>query len=109
MSKAKKNTSAKAAKVKSAPLKTQSKTNVSRASIAPANAKRDGTKVATIVAMLRRPKGASVEEMAKAAGWQQHSVRGLISGSIKKRLALDVVSEMIDGKRRYRIAAPLAV
>ena len=66
-------------------------------------ARRDGTKLATIVAMLRRPKGASIAEMAKATGWQLHSVRGLISGAIKKKLGLAVASEQIDGNRRYRI------
>ena len=69
----------------------------------PPPALRDGTKLATIVAMLRRPKGASIEEMAKATGWQLHSVRGLISGAIKKKLGLAVASEQVDGNRRYRV------
>ena len=67
-------------------------------------AKRSDTKLATILAMLRQPKGASIEDIAKAIGWQAHSVRGVISGSIKKKLGLAVASEKIDGRRRYRVA-----
>jgi hypothetical protein len=43
--------------------------------------------------------------MMAATGWQAHSVRGAISGSIKKALGLAVVSEKIDGARTYRIEA----
>jgi len=60
-------------------------------------------KTATIVAMLRRPKGASIADLAKAAGWQTHSVRGAISGAIKKKHGLNVTSEMIGSARVYRI------
>ena len=68
------------------------------------SAKRSDTKLATILAMLRQSKGASIEDIAKAIGWQAHSVRGVISGTIKKKLGLAVASEKIDGKRRYRVA-----
>jgi hypothetical protein len=67
------------------------------------SAKRSDTKLATILAMLRQPKGASIEDIAKAIGWQAHSVRGVISGSIKKKLGLAVASEKIDGERRYHV------
>lgn len=62
------------------------------------------TKGETIVGLLRRPKGASVPEMADATGWQNHSVRGFLSGELKKKRALTVLSDRIDGMLRYRLA-----
>jgi len=61
-----------------------------------------GGKIAALLELLRRPAGARVEEMVSATGWQQHSVRGAIAGSIKKKLGVAVVSEKIDGARIYR-------
>jgi hypothetical protein len=61
-------------------------------------------KIATITALLRRPKGASIEDLVKATGWQAHSVRGAISGAIKKKLGLSVTSEKTGTVRLYRIA-----
>jgi len=61
------------------------------------------TKVQRVVALLRRTNGASVEELMSETGWQAHSVRGALSGAIKKGLGLNVVSEKTDGGRRYRI------
>ncbi|HEV2516053.1 MAG TPA: DUF3489 domain-containing protein [Devosia sp.] len=59
-----------------------------------------------IVAMLRRPQGASIEEMTAATGWLPHSVRGWMSGAAKKRLGLELVSEKDgSGTRRYHVAA----
>jgi hypothetical protein len=60
-------------------------------------------KIGALVALLRRPGGAKLEEMQTATGWQAHSVRGAISGSIKKKLGLQVASEKTDGARVYRI------
>jgi hypothetical protein len=62
-------------------------------------------KIAILVGLLRQPGGATLEAMMAATGWQAHSVRGAISGSIKKALGLAVVSEKIDGARTYRIEA----
>ncbi len=59
--------------------------------------------MATVIAMLRSSKGATIEELSKATGWQAHSVRGAISGAIKKKLALTVTSVKTDGVRTYRI------
>lgn len=61
-------------------------------------------KIATIIALLRRPKGASLDELTKATGWQRHSVRGAISGALKKKLGLYVDSEKTGAIRSYRIA-----
>jgi len=57
------------------------------------------------IEMLKRKEGASIEEIAKAFGWQPHTVRGAIAGALKKKLGLDVTSEKVDGRRVYRIEA----
>jgi hypothetical protein len=67
--------------------------------------KRENSKLAGVIAMLRKPEGATLAEMMKATGWQVHSVRGAISGAIKKKLDLTVLSQVIDDERRYRIPA----
>src|SRR4051794_13964228 len=46
------------------------------------------SKQAEVIAMLRRPEGATVDEVAIAMGWQRHTVRGLFSGTLKKKLGL---------------------
>jgi hypothetical protein len=69
-----------------------------------AAAKLPTTKAETILGLLRRPKGASVPEMADATGWQEHSVRGFLSGELKKKRSLSVQSDRIDGVLRYRLA-----
>lgn len=65
---------------------------------------RTGTKLATLIAMLRAPEGASITEIASATGWQPHTVRGAISGALKKRLGLEVIAEKHPERGRvYRI------
>jgi hypothetical protein len=60
----------------------------------------------SIVALLRRRQGASIDEMTAATGWLPHSVRGWMSGAAKKRLGLELVSEKDGaGTRRYHVAA----
>jgi Protein of unknown function (DUF3489) len=51
---------------------------------------RAGTKQALMIELLRRPEGATVEQIAAATGWQHHTVRGAISGALKKKLGLTV-------------------
>jgi hypothetical protein len=51
---------------------------------------RAGTKQAKMIEMLKRPKGATVEQIAEATGWQHHTIRGAISGALKKKLGLTV-------------------
>jgi hypothetical protein len=64
------------------------------------------TKLAQLEAMLRRPDGATVEQISKSLDWQTHSVRGAMSGTLKKKQGLTITSEKTDtGRRVYRIAA----
>jgi hypothetical protein len=51
---------------------------------------RSGTKQALMVNLLMRPEGATIEQIAKATGWQRHTIRGAISGALKKKLGLTV-------------------
>jgi hypothetical protein len=58
-----------------------------------------------IVALLQRPKGATLNGLVKETGWQKHSVRGFLAGTVRKKLKLPLLSEKIDGVRTYRIGA----
>ena len=51
---------------------------------------RAGTKQAKMIEMLKQPEGATVEQIAAATGWQHHTIRGAISGALKKKLGLTV-------------------
>jgi Protein of unknown function (DUF3489) len=65
---------------------------------------RDGSKQTQLIAMLRRAKGATIDEIAEALSWQAHTVRGAIAGTLKKKLSLDVTSEKDEKRGRiYRI------
>ena len=58
-----------------------------------------------VLAMLRRPQRTSVPEMVAATGWQPHSVRGFMSGPLKRRLKLVVTSEKeVGSERRYHVS-----
>jgi predicted ArsR family transcriptional regulator len=71
---------------------------------APKRAARTGTKGAQVTDLLKRPKGVTIEELAKATGWQAHSVRGFLSGNLKKKQGLTVTSEKVEGRGRvYRL------
>jgi hypothetical protein len=65
---------------------------------------RAGTKQAQIIAMLQRTEGAAVAEMVEATGWLAHTVRGSISGALKRKLGLPITAEKVDGRGTvYRI------
>jgi hypothetical protein len=66
---------------------------------------RGESKQATLIKLLERPSGATIDDMAKATGWQRHSVRGMMSGALKKRLGLSIASEEEERGRIYRIAS----
>jgi len=61
-------------------------------------------KIDKIIAMMRRPKGATINDLTRATGWQTHSVRGAISGMLRKKQGLNVISEKSGDARLYRIA-----
>jgi hypothetical protein len=65
-------------------------------------------KIAILLGLLRQPGGATIEAMMAATGWQAHSVRGALSGSIKKALGIAVISEKTEAGRIYRIAPETA-
>jgi hypothetical protein len=71
----------------------------------PVSTARSNSKQARLIALLQRPQGASVEELMESTGWQQHSVRGALSGVLRKKLGLNVVSVKDGNGRVYRIAA----
>jgi hypothetical protein len=65
---------------------------------------RPGTKLAALVMALRRPQGATGLQLMLATGWQPHTVRGAISGVLRKKLGLNVVLAHNDsGERVYRV------
>ncbi len=80
------------------------KTKAVKASVAPAKV-RPESKQAILIAQMQRKEGASIAELVRATGWQAHSVRGAISGALRKKLGLAVTSEKIEGRGRvYRVA-----
>jgi hypothetical protein len=67
------------------------------------------SKQEVVIAMLRLPEGATVDEVASVTGWQRHTVRGVFSGTLKKKLGLTLASAKEEGGRVYRIAEPASV
>ena len=62
------------------------------------------TKQQIMIDLLRRPEGAGIEEITAATGWQSHTVRGAMSGALKKKLGLEITSKKVEGLGRvYRI------
>ncbi len=67
---------------------------------------RSDTKAAAILKMLGRDNGATIKELAAATNWQEHSIRGLMSGNLKKKRGLLITHSVVDGIRRYHINQP---
>jgi hypothetical protein len=93
-----------------APVKAKSVRKASSAKKTPKGQKkaaaRDGSKSAKVLDLLKRPDGATLKEIMKATGWQAHSVRGFLSGTVGKKMGLAVTSTKgEDGERTYRISA----
>jgi Protein of unknown function (DUF3489) len=62
------------------------------------------TKQERMLTLLSRPEGASIEEMMQATDWQQHSVRGFLAGTVKRKLGFSLTTLKLGGDvRRYRI------
>ena len=71
----------------------------------PITSARTTSKQASVVALLKRPEGATMEDLTGATGWQSHSVRGTLSGVLRKKLGLTVSCAMDGNCRVYRITA----
>lgn len=62
------------------------------------------TKQQIMIDLLRRPEGATIEEITAATEWQSHTVRGAMSGALKKKLGLKITSDKVEERGRvYRI------
>jgi hypothetical protein len=71
-----------------------------------AKSARDGSKTAKVLDLLKRPGGVTAKELMKATGWQPHSVRGFLSGTVSKKMGLAVTSTKTeDGERTYSVKA----
>jgi hypothetical protein len=65
---------------------------------------RQGSKTAKVLDLLKRSGGASLKELRKATGWQAHSVRGFLSGTLGKKMGFAVTSTKAEeGERRYSV------
>ena len=69
------------------------------------NNNNSGSKQAQVIAMLKRPEGATIAQICEATGWQAHTVRGTFAGAFKKKLGLEITSSKEQGSERiYTIA-----
>ena len=67
---------------------------------------RRGSKTPKVLALLKRPQGASLKDLLKATGWQPHSVRGFLSGTVAGKMGLKILSTKTEsGERRYAVKA----
>lgn len=72
---------------------------------APKPRSRENSKQAQVIAMLKRPEGATIQQICQATQWQSHTVRGSMAGALKKKLGLSITSEKSEGGERvYHIA-----
>ena len=89
-------------KVRKPQAPTKTKATAKKASKSPG--KREGTKTAIVLDLLKRKEGATVAELMEATGWQQHSLRGFLSGALKKKMGLNIESSKSEaGERSYMI------
>lgn len=70
-------------------------------------ASRADSKQSKVIGLLQGVDGTTIEAIMKETGWQQHSVRGFFAGVVRKRLKLDLDSELVDGTRRYWVKKAL--
>ena len=88
-----------------APVSAQAIDEVIKAATAAKPRTRDNSKQAQVIAMLKRPEGATIEQICEATQWQAHTVRGTFAGAFKKKLGLEITStKEVGGQRIYRVA-----
>ena len=89
---------------KNASAKRRSKTQKGAKATKRAPQRRKSSKSAKILELLKRSGGATLKELMQATGWQAHSVRGFLSGTVGKKMGLDVKSSKTEGEdRRYSV------
>jgi hypothetical protein len=72
----------------------------------PSSAARVGSKTATVLGLLKRREGATLNELMEATEWQAHSVRGFLSGTLRKKMGLNIQSDKsAEGERTYSVEA----
>ena len=90
---------------KTASRKVSKNSKVAPTPIINAGSNLTGKKSTMILQLLRRQQGATIAELIAATEWQQHSVRGFMSGTVKKKYGLRLTSEIVEGTRHYRVPA----
>jgi len=90
---------------KSKPNPKQAKSSATPANQSKAETSARNTKQDRVLSLLNQRNGATIPEIMRATDWQQHSVRGFLAGTVKKKLGLALTSSKSDGElRRYRLA-----
>jgi hypothetical protein len=99
-------TAKKASKKTTKPITKVAKTKQTAKATKPAKTPRSDSKKEIVLSLLRREHGATLAEIAKATDWQNHSIRGFVSGQVTKKMGMKVESTKSEaGERIYRILA----